>query len=115
MGLRRQPGGQIIGAVEIQQGQPQGLQLLQRQRLDAGGGGGVEGAAAVGELAQGHRGCLNSAALGFPFLLAFLAAFESAFLDQLLGRSRVAQLLGGNLHVHHHLLQGEVRMPLQQE
>jgi hypothetical protein len=27
----------------------------------------------------------------------------------------VAQLLGGNLHVHHHLLQGEVRMPLHQD
>jgi hypothetical protein len=106
-GVHRQPGSQIVGAAEIQQGQPQGLQLLQLQRLDAGGGGGAEGAAAVIEQAEGG--------LHFTQSFPLLAAFKSALLKQLLGGARVAQLLGGNLHVHHHLLQGEVRMPLHQD
>ena len=38
-----------------------------------------------------------------------------AFLDQLLGGPGVTQLLGGNLDVHHHLLQGEVGVPLHQD
>jgi hypothetical protein len=98
-GVHLQPAGQILGATEIKQGQPQGLQLLQRQRLHAGGGGGAEGAAAVIERAEGG--------------LRFAACL--AFLKQLLGGPRVTQLLGGNLHTHHHLLQSEVRMPLHQD
>lgn len=45
----QQGRGWIVGAPEIEQDQPQGLHLLLRQGLDAGGGGGTEGAAAVPE------------------------------------------------------------------
>ena len=42
-GVCRQPGGQIGRALEVEQGIGQGFQLLQRQRLDAGGGGLAQG------------------------------------------------------------------------
>jgi hypothetical protein len=106
----RQPGREVGGAAEVEQGVSQRLQPLQRQRLDAGGGGLAEGAAAAGEQAEGH---LHFAA-SFPTGLPFLPAFLPAFLDQLLGSPGVTQLLGGNLDVHHHLLQGEVGVPLHQ-
>ena len=48
-GVGSKPGGQVVRAVEIQQRLGQGLQLLQRQRLDAGGGGFAQGAAAAVE------------------------------------------------------------------
>jgi hypothetical protein len=58
-------------------------------------------------------------AKGFPLLAAFspafLAAFESAFRNQLLGGAGVAQRVGGNVHVHHDLLKGEGVEPLHQD
>ena len=42
-----QPCGQIGWALKVEQGIGQGLELLQRQRLDLGGGGLCEGAAAA--------------------------------------------------------------------
>jgi len=48
----RQPGGEIGGTAEIQQRFCQCLQLLQWQRLDPGGGGFAQGAAAAVELAE---------------------------------------------------------------
>ena len=42
-----QPGGQVGWALEVEQGISQGFQLLQRQRLDLGGGGFSQGAAAA--------------------------------------------------------------------
>ena len=51
--VRCQPGGEVGGPSEIEQGIGQGLQLLQGQGLDAGAGGLAQGAAAAVELAQG--------------------------------------------------------------
>jgi hypothetical protein len=60
-----QPMG--IGVLEIEQGFCQGLELLQRQRLDLGGGGGREGAAAAVELTESDS-CLSFLApLGFAY------------------------------------------------
>jgi len=68
-----QPMG--IGVLEIEQGYScgegfaygQGLELLQRQRLDLGGGGGREGAAAAVELTVSDS-CLSFLApLGFAY------------------------------------------------
>ena len=50
-GVLSEPGGQIGRAGEIQQRLGQGLKLLQRQSLDAGGRGLAQGAAAAVELA----------------------------------------------------------------
>ena len=114
-GVLRQPGRQVGGAVEVEQGVYQRLQPLQRQRLDTGDGGLAEGAAAAGEQAKGHLHFAASFPPGFPTSLPFLPAFLPAFLDQLLGGPGVTQLLGGNLDDHHHLLQGEVGVPLHQD
>ena len=46
-----QPGRQVGWTIEIKLRLAQGLQLLQRQRLDAGGGDISEGAATAVELA----------------------------------------------------------------
>ena len=61
--------------MEVEQGIGQGLELLQRQRLDLGGGGFCEGAAAAAELAKGHG--------RFAFLAAFLQSLLQAFLAAL--------------------------------
>ena len=53
-----QPGREIVGALEIEQGFRQGLELLQRHGLNAGGGGFAQGAAAAGELAESDAGGL---------------------------------------------------------
>ena len=79
-----QPGGEITwAAAEVEQCFCQRLQLLQRQCLDAGRGGIAEGAAAAGQLPQGHLG-------GFP---GFAARFAEAkdFLGPALG-----EVLNGN-------------------
>ena len=84
-----QPGDQDGWGLEVEQGSEQGFQLLQRQRLNLGGGGLAEGAAAAVELAKSNAAGLS--------LAAFLAALSkpvlyrpgvaaitmiSAFLDQ---------------------------------
>ena len=53
-----QPRGQIGRAGEIKQRVGQGLQLVQRQGLDAGACRLAQGAAAAVELAELHRGRL---------------------------------------------------------
>jgi len=60
-----QPGGEVVGALEIEQGFGQKLELLQRQGLDAGASGPAQGAAAAGELGEGEGD------------FAFLAALRS--------------------------------------
>ena len=51
-----QPSGEVVGALEIEQGFRQRLELLQWEGLDAGGGGLAQGAAAAGEEAEGDLG-----------------------------------------------------------
>ncbi len=67
--------------------------LRQRQRLDAGGGGLTEGAAATAELA----------AAGF------------AFRHPLLGETGVAQVIGGDVDQGHDFLASEMGKPLPQD
>ena len=64
--VRSEPGGQIGRAGEIKQRLSQGLELIQRQSLDAGGRDFAQGAAATVELAERH--------FGLTFLPALLAA-----------------------------------------
>ena len=47
-----QPGGQVVRALEVEQGIGQGFKLLQRQGLDLGGGGTSKWAAATVEEAE---------------------------------------------------------------
>jgi len=51
-----QPGGEVVWTLKIEQGLGEGLELLQRERLDACGGGFAQGAAAAGEEAEGDLG-----------------------------------------------------------
>ena len=77
-----QPSRQVGRTTEIEQGFCQGLQLDQRQGLDAGCGGFAEGAAATVEQAKGCRSSLSATASGFAFL--------PALLNPLLGNTGVA-------------------------
>ena len=119
--MGRQPGRQILWALEVEQCIGQGLQLLQRQGLDAAGGGGVQGSAAAVELAEGHGGGFGVAAASFAFCASFLAAagfaflaaagygfcriclaaagfaFRAAFCESVLREAGVAHVLAGNL------------------
>ena len=69
-----QPGRQVVWALEVEQGNScgegcaygQGFQLLQRQRLDLGGGGTSKWAAAAVELAKSNAAGL----IAPPFLTA---------------------------------------------
>ena len=63
-----EPGGEVVGALEIEQGFRKRLELLQGEGLDAGGGGLAQGAAAAGELAESEAGGFLMAALGEPVL-----------------------------------------------
>ena len=67
-----QPRREVVEALKVEQGFRQGLALLKRQGLDAGGGGFAQGAAAAGEESEGDFG-------GF-LLAAFLSALLAAFL-----------------------------------
>jgi hypothetical protein len=49
-----QPSGEVVGALEIEQGFRQSLELLQGEGLDACSGGLAQGAAAAGQLAEGQ-------------------------------------------------------------
>ena len=69
-GVLSQPGSEVDGTAEIQQGLCQGLELLQLHGLDAGGGGVGQGAAAAVEQAQGDGGFSERTATGLPFLPA---------------------------------------------
>ena len=92
-----QPSCQVCWGSEIEQRLSQGLQLLQRQRLNAGDGGFAQGAAAAVELTQGYGSFSERTATG----LALLPAFLSAFCNPLLRGAGVAQLLswdGDDLH-----------------
>jgi hypothetical protein len=87
-GVRGKPGVQISGTAE--------LQLLQRQGLDASGGGFPEGAAATVELAESDN--------GFAFL--------SAFRRSLPAEAGVAQVIGGEIDQGHDFFASEVGKPL---
>ena len=69
-GVGGQPGSQIGRALEVEQGVSQGLELLQRQGLNAGGGGASKWSAAAVEQAQGKGSRLSGTATGFTFLPA---------------------------------------------
>jgi hypothetical protein len=74
---------EVFGILEFKQRICQGFQLLQRQGLDAGGGGVGQGASAAVELAEGH--------------LCFTAGFAArlSFFQEHLGGAVVAQLIWG--------------------
>ena len=105
-GVGGQPGGQVGRAREVEQGVGQGFQLLQGQRLDLGGGGVCEGAAAAVELAEGHG--------HFALLAAFLAAFLAALGQPVLHQPGVAHLLAGDLGDLHQLILAVLRKALPQ-
>ena len=109
-GVLSKPGDQIGGAGGIQQRFGHGLQLLQRQSLDAGGGGLAQGAAAEVELADGDIGGLSGTATGFALGFAFLPAP----IQKVLGGACVEQLVGGDSCDHHDLLGSECGKPLKQ-
>ena len=93
--VRSEPGGQIGRAAEIKQRLGQGLELLQRQSLDAGGGGLAQGAAAAVELAKCHLGL----ALGLTPI------------QKVLGGAGVEQLFGGDAKDYYGLPRRECRKP----
>ena len=91
--VRSEPGGQIGWAAEIQQRLSQGLELIQRQSLDAGDGGLAQGAAATVEQSKGDR-CFaerpaTGLALGLTFLPALFTALLAAPIQKVLGSSGV--------------------------
>ncbi|MCX5967647.1 MAG: hypothetical protein NTV57_08425 [Cyanobacteria bacterium] len=113
-----QPGRQVGWAAEIEQSLGQGLQLLQRQSVDAGGGGLAEGSTAAVEQAQGDgsrfSGPATGLALCFTFLPASCLPFLPSSIQQVLGGAGVEELVGGNACDHHDLLGGECGKPFKQ-
>ena len=94
-----QPRGQIGRSAEIEQRLGQGLQLLQRQSLNAGGRVFAQGAAATVEQTKRHLGL----ALGLTFLPALLPALLPAPIEKVLGGAGMEQLVGGDACDHHDL------------
>jgi hypothetical protein len=105
--MQRQPPRQIGRTAEIQERLGEGFQLLQRQGLDAGGGGLAQGAAATVEQAVGDGSGLGGAATGF--------ALQSAFFDPILGETGVAQVIGGEIDQGHDFLASEMGKPTPQD
>ena len=77
--MAAEPGIQILGPLEVEQGNREGLERTQRERLDAGLLAGGQGAAAVLEQAEGKGDGFGLAA----FFMALLTAFQTAFLKAL--------------------------------
>ena len=114
-GVGGKPGRQISGATEIKQGLGESFQLLQRQGLDASGGGLAQGAAASVELAKGDGSGLGGAATGFSLGFALQAAAGFALRHPILGETGVSQVIGGEIDQGHDFLASEMGKPLPQD
>lgn len=103
-GVLSQPPLEISRAAEMQERLGERLQLLQRQSLDAGGGGLAHGAAEKAELAQCDSSGLCRAAAGFS------AGFPLR--QQFLAEAGVGQMIGGEIDQGHDFLASEMGKPL---
>ena len=75
-----QPGVEVVRTLEVEQGNREGLERTERERLDAGLLAGGQDAAAELELAEGKGDGFGLAAFFLALLKALLTAFLKAFL-----------------------------------